>query len=234
MIIGAARAGTSSLHKNLEAHPQIIGPKLLGGNHKEAHFFDKTVKYGWGLKWYLSLWPNKEGLLKFESTPNYLYIKDAPKRIKDSLLNWRKLKFIVMLRDPVKRAWSHFWHWREKHLLPSRALMDPEKDWVKKGLYLGQLQNWHLHFRKKQFLIIKSEDFYANPEGIILDVHEWLGIERIWIDNPIYFDPKKVNQFKKNKYNIIPDKVKNQLSNYYKPHNKELFKYLKKEFRDWL
>lgn len=234
LIIGAARSGTSSLHKNLEAHPQIVGPKLLRGNHKEAHFFDKSVKYGWGLKWYLSLWNSVDGSLKFESTPNYLFVKEVPRRIKESLINYKELKFIVMLRDPVLRAWSHFWHWREKHRKPQQVLMNPDNEFVKKGEYIEQLYNWQYYFKKEQFLIIKSEDFFANPRGVILEVHKWLGIEPISINKPRYFDPKKLDQYKKSKYFPIPTEIRDWLSRYYKPYNKELFKYLGKEFEDWL
>jgi len=234
LIIGAARSGTSSLHRNLESHPQILGPKFLTGNKKEAHFFDKRSKYNQGLSWYLGLWPHTKGVLKFESTPNYLYVYEVPWRIKESLPNWKRLKFIVMLRDPVKRAWSHFYHWREKHRLPPDALMDAETDWVRKGLYFEQLKHWHDNFEKKQFLIIKSEDFYADIKNVILEVHKWLKVQAIYITNPIYFDPKKNNKHKKSRYPAVPEHIKSWLSEYYKPHNERLFEYLGREFEDWL
>ncbi len=234
LIIGAARSGTSSLHKNLESHPQIIGPRLLGGNHKEAHFFDKSVKFNRGISWYLSLWPDVSGVLRFESTPNYLYVKEVPKRVKDKLENWESLKFIIMLRDPVLRAWSHYWHWREKHGESQEALMDPKSIYVEKGLYHEQLSNWHYHFEKSQFLIIQSEKFFEDPRAVIMGVHKWLGIENIYPHSPVYFDPKKRNQHIKKGYEAIPDEVKNWLSRYYKPYNKDLFAYLGREFGGWL
>lgn len=238
MIIGAARTGTSSLHRNLQTHPQLLGPNLgkigVAGWDKEAHFFDKDGKFNKGISWYLRLWPDIEGPLKFESTPHYLYDIRVPGRIKKTLPNWNKLKFIVMLRDPVLRAWSHFWHWRNRHRMPVNALFTPNADWIKKGLYLEQLQNWHKHFRKEQFLIIKSEDFYANSQAVILEVHKWLGIEQVYVEKPVYFDPKRGNQNKKNNYPSIPKSGRRQLSEFYRSHNKELFKYLGKEFKDWL
>lgn len=244
LIIGAARSGTSSLHRNLETHPDIIGPKLLGGNQKEAHFFDKSIKFNRGLPWYLSIWPDFETvgrhlvsstnpILKFESTPNYLYVKEVPGRIKDTLPNWKELKFIVLLRDPVMRAWSHFYHWREKHKESQEALMNPETEWVKKGLYLEQLQNWHYYFKKEQFLILQSELFFRNPIETFRKVFKFLGLTTYFIERAVYFDPKKPAQGLKTSYPGIPGNVSLWLRRYYKPYNEELFRYLGRAFEGW-
>lgn len=232
LIIGAARAGTSSLHKNLERHPQLMGPKRLGGNHKEAHFFDKTAKFNRGLSWYLRLWPHCQDCLKFESTPNYLYIKEVPGRIKKILPNWGKLKFIVMLRDPIKRAWSHYWHWRHKHQEPQKVLMDTKSIYIRKGIYIDQIKNWHQHFKKSRFMMIQSERFFDYPKGIILEVHHFLGIKPMSDFDPIYFDPKKTD--KKTKYPYVPQDIMEFLSDFYKPYNERLREYLDMSLEGWL
>lgn len=237
MIIGAARSGTSSLHRNLELHPELKGPKLgrvgVLGYDKETHFFDNYEKYIKGLPWYLSLWPNtQKNLMKFESTPNYLFISQVPKRIKQTLPNWKRLKFIIMLRDPVRRAWSHLWHWRNSY--NGGFALNPTADWVLKGIYINQIKNWHRHFDKSQFLIIKSEDYFKNPQAVLIEVHKFLEVPVIYIVDTVYFDPKKQNQKRMTRYPRIPENLQKSLVNFYAPYNMQLFEYLKREFEDWL
>jgi hypothetical protein len=98
MIIGVQKAGTSSLYHYLSQHPQIITPK-----EKELHYFDTAVATP--DKPYLEMFP-KSYLTKkisFDATPRYIYFPGTAKKIYEFDPN---MKFVVVLRDPVKRAFS--------------------------------------------------------------------------------------------------------------------------------
>lgn len=110
LILGGQRCGTSSLYKYLGRHPGIA-PSL----RKEVEYF--TIDYSKGESWYRAHFPlearrtlaNVRGrdLKTFEATPDYLFDPRAPKRAASLLPD---AKCIVMLRDPVERAYSHYHH----------------------------------------------------------------------------------------------------------------------------
>ena len=116
LIIGAQRAGTTSLFRYLLAHPDVAGPS--GGDPavwwaKELHFFDE--KFAKGVDWYRSFFPlsatrkryRKRGhdLQTGEATPYYLFHPAVPARVAATIPD---VRLIVLLRDPVERAYSHY------------------------------------------------------------------------------------------------------------------------------
>ncbi|REG87710.1 sulfotransferase domain-containing protein [Winogradskyella sediminis] len=98
MILGVQKGGTTSLHEYLIQHPCILGPKK-----KELHFFDSFQPLN--IDDYHKNFPFKlvTNKITFESTPRYIYYPNVAKKIYDYNPN---MKFIVVLRDPVKRAYS--------------------------------------------------------------------------------------------------------------------------------
>ena len=106
MIIGAQKGGTTSLHKYLLQHPRLISPEK-----KELHFFDKTENSD--ISDYTKQFPVRflSNQLSFESTPSYLYYPLTAKRVYEYN---PKLKFLVLLRNPVERAYSA-WNMFRKH-----------------------------------------------------------------------------------------------------------------------
>ncbi|MDF1519330.1 MAG: sulfotransferase domain-containing protein [Brevefilum sp.] len=99
MIIGAQRAGTTSLYKFLD-----ILPSFCGSYDKEVGYFSIDELYTKGMDWYHQQFRTcARCQLKFEATPEYLYYPFVPGRIKQYKSD---LKFIVLLRDPVDRCFS--------------------------------------------------------------------------------------------------------------------------------
>jgi len=100
-IVGAQKAGTTSLHSFLACHPDIAG-----ASGKEAHFFDVESAYEKGEEYYSSFFasphPAKYAL---DSTPAYLYYAKAPERIHAFSPD---AKIVILLREPVSRAFSAF------------------------------------------------------------------------------------------------------------------------------
>lgn len=105
LILGAQKAGTTSLHYYLHQHP-----KLIGAMDKEVGYFSNDRNFLKGLSWYRNHFkdirrPFSNNCMYFESTPEYLYRANAIKRIYDYNPN---LKLIILLREPVSRAFSSY------------------------------------------------------------------------------------------------------------------------------
>jgi hypothetical protein len=106
-VIGAAKSGTTTLFNVLRQHPQIFCSIV-----KEIRFFSNDEFYAKGTDWYLSTYfAGAENYpARGEATPHYLsWSERVAPRIKDVYKD-QDIKFIAIFRDPVKRAYSHYWH----------------------------------------------------------------------------------------------------------------------------
>ena len=105
MCIGAAKSGTTSLYDILKQHSDIFLPSF-----KEPHFFDIPSVYQNGIEWYEKTYfqsvKNEKCIGDF--SPTYLFDEHAPERILNDLGD--NVKFIIILRNPVDRAYSHYLH----------------------------------------------------------------------------------------------------------------------------
>ena len=174
LIIGAPRCGTTYLAKNLASHPDVF---LTTGENADiagdVHFFDANTDQGRrnlakGTDWYFSLFSGAGTAQAVgEKTADYLIDPDAPSLIADTLEHPR---IIIMIRDPVERAWSHFCH--SRHRLPSHLKF---KDLVEQGgdiggipiltagLYARHLQPYINRFGSHNILILVKEDIDHSP-----------------------------------------------------------------------
>lgn len=129
MIIGVQKAGTSSLYHYLSQHPQIIAPKV-----KELHYFDTLTATP--SKPYLEMFPKNYFTRKktFDATPRYIYYPGTAKKIYEFD---RQMKFIILLRDPVKRAFSAWNMYRQMQTDKKRQLefIDLERNQEREKLY---------------------------------------------------------------------------------------------------
>lgn len=249
LIIGAQRAGTTSLFNYLSQHPSII-PALT----KEVHFFD--INYSKGLKWYRSHFPTtftktyvnrfkKLDILTGEATPYYLFHPHAPQRIFDCI---PEVKLIVLLRNPIDRAYSHYQkqikHGRET--LPfDMAIREENKrlegeaerifgderyysfnhqrfSYLSRGIYVEQLRAWFDFFPRDRFLILSSKDLLDKPQAVSNRVFEFL-------DLPTW----EISEHKR--YNVIDyqkmdPSVRHGLIEYFRPYNQQLYEYLGIDF----
>src|SRR4051794_23774070 len=101
-LIGVQKAGTSSFYNWLSQHPQIEAPQEM----KDTHFFSLAKYYEKGNNWVESFYNSREeARVRLQGAVNYIFLDEAPIRIK----NYNsESKFILILRDPVKRAYSAF------------------------------------------------------------------------------------------------------------------------------
>lgn len=104
LIIGQPKCGTSSLYSYLTKHPQIL-PAI----EKEINFWNKNFNFDKGIDWYLAHFPSiasEQNLITGEATPNYL---DSPQAAQLIFKNFPYMKFIILLRNPIDRAISHYY-----------------------------------------------------------------------------------------------------------------------------
>ncbi|HHT9137186.1 MAG TPA: sulfotransferase family protein [Candidatus Wunengus sp. YC60] len=246
LIVGAQKCGTSSLYRNLVKHPSVI-PAFV----KEIYFFN-TKYFQKGVKWYRAYFPLlpykyyvtricKRDFLTGEATPGYIFHPHAPRRIFELLPD---VKIIVLLRNPVDRAYSHYYHEvrkkRESLSFEDAIKMEEERlrgefdkiindenyysfnylhySYLSRGIYVEQLQRLHQYFKKEHILIIKSEDFFKDSQATIEKVLQFLGLPG-W--QPTDF--KKVNV---GSYQKMDPAVRSRLLDYFEPHNHRLYEYL--------
>jgi tetratricopeptide (TPR) repeat protein len=232
IIIGAQKCGTTSLYHYLAQHPKIL-PSII----KEINFWSREFHHG--LEWYLAQFPpspKKQKLLTGEATPGYLDYTKVPERL---FQTFPKMKLIVLLRNPVNRAISHYYHWIRDgwESRPLQEVIDVEiqqleqqnynywnkhNGYISRGIYVKFLKKWMSIFPKEQFLIIKSEDFYDNPATTLSQVYHFLEIPNRKIE-----DYKPYNS---GNYSSIDPAIIQTLQNYFKPYNHELEDFLGMKF----
>jgi hypothetical protein len=203
LIVGAQKAGTSSLHYYLESHPQLVGPR----DRKELHFFDRHFSSGVGH--YKSYFPTIAGralrattsgapILAFESTPEYMLFPQASARIHEVL---GPIPLIALLRDPIDRAWSAYRMYANydldatfEEVLNSDAdlathegrSLDPaqstltrrfqETPLLTRGLYADQLRTLYEHWPRERVHVIDFADLCRDPAATTTAILERLGL----------------------------------------------------------
>lgn len=152
--IGVPRAGTTWLYNLLASHPDVYVP----ARRKEIHYFDQH--YDQGLEWYGKFFPSASRVTQYralgEITPHYLYCDHCPERIA-RMISIKAL--ILLLRDPVDRAHSHYGHRVRldnfSGSFESFLMEYPEAlDW---GYYARNLKSYLRHFDREQMLILIYE-----------------------------------------------------------------------------
>jgi len=188
LIIGEMKCGTTSMANYLMAHPDaFVHPE------KELRFFD----YRWerGLAWYDSCFTPPPGSTAVgEATPTYLFNPVARERIARSC---PRAKLVVMVRNPVDRAYSHYWHWRNREgerrsfasaiddelSSPSAQFVEwnPEDpggyQYLARGAYIRSLAALCRVIPRAQVLVVVMEDLAAEPAGTFRAVCRHLGID---------------------------------------------------------
>lgn len=239
LIIGFGKCGTTELYDRLLQHPNIH-PSL----RKEVNFF--MYRYDKGIDWYrahFAVPPNDEDQTPFavgEASPGYVLNPFAPQRMTESVPD---VKLIVLLRDPVARAYSHYHHRRRLGGEPldtfeaalaaegdrmrgerERVYSDPEyignfawyiDSYVTQGIYADYLPQWLDTFPREQLLIVQSESFYRNSTTTLQEIIRFLELPE-WTP-PVHQGHKAFA------YPPMRPDTKERLREFYIPHNERLF-----------
>lgn len=189
LIIGGIRCGTMSMIEYLGDHPSVGTPPT----GSELHFFDRHLDRG--TNWYRAWFPFRGSTEDTcgESSPSYLIESGVPERVASLLPD---VRLIVLLRDPVERAASHFSLRRRGGFEPEEtlaaALEDEERRlqrdshragrgeiidcYFEQGSYVKGLRRWSEHFEREQMLIVNSADMFADPAAVYDQTLSFLGL----------------------------------------------------------
>ena len=203
-IVGAGKCGTGSLYEHLKKHPQVFLPEI-----KEQNFFSTPpppgenlgqIRYCGDLEEFQSLYRGAERFGAIgEVSPSHLYDKNACYRIFEVC---PQAKIIIMLRDPVARAFSHFLfnqmnlieHERSfRKALELEAAL-PKVTWhsgrgyASFGRYYEQVRRYIDTFGRDQVLVLLFDEFMKNPQEIMTRIAHHIGID------PGLFDARELSQ----------------------------------------
>jgi hypothetical protein len=239
LIIGAQKAGTSSLFNYLSMHPQVVN-----SSRKEIHYFDKNIDKP--LSWYKQYFPLRFNISNHyavgEASPNYLFHPYVAQRIHNIL---PKVKLIVVLRNPVDRVISQYFQAVRKNNeqrsimqalseedaeeliimneLAKNEFFTPENVhllYKSRSRYAEQLERFFKLFTKEQILILSSKELLNMPNETLKKVYDFLRI-----NNDFYLREVTHWNVGTNKKEI-PKEVILYLTDYFKPYNDNLFNLL--------
>lgn len=193
------KAGSTSLARYLMNHPRVF---MARG--KEVHYFDRH--FDRGVDWYAGHFKEAPPNLALgEATPNYLYWKEAVRRMATIV---PRAKLIAILRNPVDRAYSHYWHERARGRetldfeqaieAESDRLASPAEDvrmrfsYLDQGRYLDQLLYVTRHFPPGALLPILFEDLRQDPAGVFRAVCRFLDVDAAVLPDNV---GKRYNEF---------------------------------------
>ncbi|PLS87415.1 MAG: sulfotransferase [Actinobacteria bacterium] len=199
LVIGAAKAGTTSLYHYLNQHPEVFmspvkEPKFFALEGEKPDFRGPGDREAWreaisSLDAYQALFEGvTDEKVVGEASPLYLYSEKAPARIKHHV---PEARLIAVLRDPVERAYSQFLHKVRDGKEPladfARAIEAEEgrvkENWAygwhykRRGFYYRQLSRYYAMFGPEQIRVYLYEDLKGDPAGLLRDVYGFLGVD---------------------------------------------------------
>ncbi|MEI6137660.1 MAG: sulfotransferase [Mariniphaga sp.] len=210
--IGALKAGTSWSYENLKQHPDIYL-----SDQKELHYFDKKLNDS--LLSYSRNFKNGKGKVKGEITPAYSILTVEKIRLIKKLMP--KVKLILLIRNPIERAWSHAI--MDLVARPNKTFEEvPEEAFlshfksdyaIKRGDYSTVLENWLSVFSSEQLYLGLFTDIVDSPKQLLLEIFSHLGVS-----SDIYWDTLPYNTIiHRNPEIIIPQKYRAILESIYSP-----------------
>ncbi|MFV2100631.1 sulfotransferase domain-containing protein [Micromonospora sp. LOL_024] len=245
LIIGTKRGGTTSLWNYLIAHPLV--PRLFPAwNTKSSHYFEEHWSHGEA--WYRSHFPTvrQRELLESrhggpvrvgEAAPLYMFHPLVAERVASSM---PAARLIVLLRDPVERAYSHWKERRANGVEPldfaaalaaeqertagerERLIAEPDHcsrrfDWYSyraRGRYLEHLEPWLAHFDRRQLFVLPSEELFRDARAAYRRTLDFLGLPAVDLPDFKVYNGRRSAP--------LPPPLRVELTEYYRPYNEAL------------
>ena len=257
MIIGTPAGGTSSLYEYLSAHPFVSRAST-----KEVHFFDNEVHWRQGINWYKSYFPcciskfyktrmAKQDFVTGEASPSYLANPHTAYR---AFAITPQAKFIVLLRNPVERAYSYYnfrVRWKkekkqsfeeaidmeEKILCEGKAEINDDSHnfglkYVVKAPYYPYLATgiYIKHLKVWMNVFLKEQFLVLKSEDFFSDTSTYYKKVLHFLDLPIW-EPDEYPRLNANKDKVNMDPVtRNRLAGIFEVYNQRLYDYLSVDF----
>jgi hypothetical protein len=187
-VIGAMKSGTTTLHDALGKHPEIFMAPckepnyFLGVSLRNHSWFDDHPYDSQG-RWYFELFDEakRNPRIRYagESSTDYAkypLFKTCAQRLK--AFN-PEARFIYILRDPIERTISHYWH-DIRTAKTEKSMMDAvtsDRNLIDVSDYALQLEQYFAAFPKEQIYVLTLEHFRDNKDDALRGIFEWLGID---------------------------------------------------------
>ncbi len=197
IIAGTQKGGTSALHYHLEQHPNVTlahGEEAHMIDHPRRHFFDDEKRFALDKVEYDILHEGikfkRDSLVTGSVTPIYTYWKPVMERIH---AYHPGIKLIVLLRNPIDRAFSHWNMYRERkqedlgfleaikeepvRMRAAVPFQARRTSYLDRGFYFEQIQRVFRYFPREQVRVIKFEEFRKDTSEVVNGVFRFLGVE---------------------------------------------------------
>lgn len=239
IIVGAQRAGTTTLYRVLSEHPAVVRPTVAKG----IGYFD--VNYDKGPRWYRGHFPlarlarrtHGPDAAAFESSGYYLYHPLAPSRIARDLPG---VRVVVMVREPVERAYSAHRHELARgfeteefeaaiDLEDKRTAGEAEKiaadpsytsfdhrhhSYLARSRYSEQIDRYLDALGPDRVYVVDADVFFADPAGEFERLRAWLGLPE--------WRPEKVEQWNAQPRTAMRPDLRARLERYFEPYDARL------------
>lgn len=236
IVVGAQRAGTTSLYRVLSAHPSVVRPTAAKG----TEYFD--VNYHRGMRWYRGHFPlrrltSRRGAVTFESSGYYLFHPRAAERIGRDLPD---VKIVVVVRNPVERAYSAHRHelargFEEEPFETAialeryrtraeeeRILADPAYQsfehrhhaYLARGRYAEQIERYIEALGPDRVYVMDADRFFEQPAEEFGALSRWLGLSP-WQPTVFPWENARARS-------PMPAELRDSLSGYFEAHDDRL------------
>jgi hypothetical protein len=245
LLIGAARCGTTSLYEILRSHTGVFLPP---SKRPEPHFFFKHAEYQKGLRYYENRYFPREtrAIAIGEASTSYIFGPHVPERIAQAVPH---IKSILMLRNPIERAFSGYWHSVKSGIenLSFEDAIDHEQErnneqtsglaieiqpfaYAARSDYHEQISRWCSYFPKESLHIVVLDDFLIKPESVLQGLAEFLGIdaEKYGSKVPLKLNPSWPQEAE------MSTQVKQKLRKRFESGIKHLSEFMHRDMSFWL
>jgi Sulfotransferase domain len=251
LVIGTHRGGTTSLQRYLDQHPCVLRNFPRAQDVKGVRYFDEN--FFRGVEWYRSHFPTTAyrryagrlhggPVLSGDASPYYLFHPAAAGRASKVV---PEARIIVLLRDPIERAYSHWKRERRDGREPlefeDAVAAEPDRlrgeverilgddryysyahenfSYISQGLYLEPLRRWLDHYPRERVFIASSERFREDPQRVYDEVLEFLGLPAFRLLDAVPLNTTATGQ------DLEPE-LRRALMAHVAPHNRRLEAYL--------
>lgn len=201
-LIGAMKSGTTYLRKLLSAHPDVF----MSDPDEPSYFVDpQHLQTVWPEMWECGLWRSEDRYLDLfraggdapilgEASTNYTkrpLLPGVPERI--AAFN-PDARFIYVMRDPVERTISHYWHMVRHHAehRPVAEAVRRDQQYVAVSHYAMQLRPFLERFGRNRVAVLTHERLIADPPAVMRGVYAWLGVDPAAADISGFAEPENV------------------------------------------
>ncbi len=239
LIGGTMKGGTSALNAFLDQHPEI---RMATG--KEAHFFDSDEHFKPGVRpdyerYHRQFAPGPDTRLLGDATPVYLYWEPVPERV---MAYNPRMKWVLLLRQPVERAYSHWNMLRQNGHEPldfadavaaeswRRAGLSGQCrvfSYLDRGFYAKQLRRLFRAMPRRQVLVLRSEELRRDHHATLERIFTFLGV-----DHGVQIEPAAIHE--RSYETPLPAALKRELTMRFVEDIRDLERMLGWDLAEWL